>query len=223
MGCWSGTGRVPLPLKLLLLNLAAVRAAIERLEISSATPLVLRTDSQGRPPATNRRRSPSPVPRYRQNQQLSRPRSHSPQRDHVAKRLRLDEPNAFIAFGPLADSAETPQKHFELHLRTAIPQFRLEAPYAVELDPGFAAHVRITVKSVPVARALMDAWATQKVAGYAKIKMVAMTSASGQEPVRNGVSRPQLTHRGEANLGNPPHHSRPSTSNHARSSEPGRR
>ncbi|KAJ6468806.1 hypothetical protein C8R45DRAFT_1167470 [Mycena sanguinolenta] len=205
-------------------DLAAVRAAIERLEISSAIPLVLRTDSvQGRPPATTRRRSPSPVPRYRQNQQLSRPRSHSPQWDHIAKRLRVEEPNAFIAFGPLADSVETPQKLFELHLRTAIPQFRLEAPYVVELDPGFAAHVRITVKSAPVARALMDAWATQNVAGYAKIKMVAMMSASGQEAARGGIARHQFIHRADVNPGNPPHHSRPSTSNHARSSEPGRR
>ncbi|KAJ6558936.1 hypothetical protein B0H10DRAFT_2240672 [Mycena sp. CBHHK59/15] len=204
-------------------RVAALETANKSLHIVGNS-LVLRTDSvQGRPPATTRRRSPSPVPRYRQNQQLSRPRSHSPQRDHIAKRLRLDEPNAFIAFGPLADSAETPQKLFELHLCTAIPQFRLEAPYAVELDPGFAAHVRVTVKSVPVARALMDAWATQKVAGYAKIKMVAMASASGQEPARNGIARPQLIHRGDANPGNPPHHSRPSTSNHARSSEPGRR
>ncbi|KAJ6452793.1 hypothetical protein C8R45DRAFT_1193496 [Mycena sanguinolenta] len=179
-------------------DLAAVRAAIERLEISSAIPLVLRTDSvQGRPPVTTRRRSPSPVPRYCQNQQLSRPRSHSPQRDHIAKRLGVEEPNAFIAFGPLADSVETPQKLFELHLRTAIPQFRLEAPYVVELDPGFAAHVRITVKSAPVARALMDPWATQNVAGYAKIKMVAMTSASGQEAARGGIARHQFIHRAD--------------------------
>ncbi|KAJ7906718.1 hypothetical protein B0H13DRAFT_1880312 [Mycena leptocephala] len=110
-----------------------------------------------------------------------------------------------------------------LHLRTAIPQFRLEAPYEVELDPGFTAHVRVTVKSVPVARALMDAWANQKVAGYAKIKMVAMASASGQELARNGVAQPQLVPRGDVIPGNHRHHSRPSTSNHARSSEPGRR
>ncbi|KAJ6505016.1 hypothetical protein C8R45DRAFT_1180965 [Mycena sanguinolenta] len=165
--------------------------------------------SAGRPPVTTRRRSPSPVPRYRQNQQLSRPRSHSPQRDHIAKRLRVEEPNAFIAFGPLADSVETPQKLFELHLRTAIPQFRLEAPYVVELDPGFAAHVRITVKSAPVARALMDAWATQNVAGYAKIKMVAMTSASGQEAARGGIARHQFIHRADNQDG-----VKPTSSNH---------
>ncbi|KAJ7937559.1 hypothetical protein B0H13DRAFT_1852529 [Mycena leptocephala] len=101
----------------------------------------------------------------------------------IPKRPRLDDPNGFIAFGPLNESAETPQKQFELHLRTAIPHFRLEAPYTVRPGSDYEDHLRVTVKSTSVARALIDAWANQTVAGYTKVRMVEMTAGCGKEGV----------------------------------------
>ncbi|KAF8160152.1 hypothetical protein K438DRAFT_1776697 [Mycena galopus ATCC 62051] len=139
-------------------TLAALQVAISRLEITSAAPLVLRT--HGILP----QRSHSPP---RLNHQPFRTRSRSPPQGHASKRLRLDDPNGFIAFGP-SRVGRNPQKQFELYLRTAIPHFRLEAPYTVRSDSDYTGHLRVTVKSAQVARALIDAWAKQTVAAIPK-------------------------------------------------------
>ncbi|KAJ7310803.1 hypothetical protein DFH08DRAFT_822901 [Mycena albidolilacea] len=115
--------------------------------------------------SAHQRRSSSPTPHYPQNFQPSRPRSRSPLPAANAKRARLDDLNGFVAFGPVNDSAEPPQKLWELYLRTAIPGFRLEAPYAAYQDPNYPSHLRVTVKSRAAARALVDAWGKQTVAG----------------------------------------------------------
>ncbi|KAF8169751.1 hypothetical protein K438DRAFT_1774131 [Mycena galopus ATCC 62051] len=191
-------------------TLAALQVAISRLEITSAAPLVLRT--HGILP----QRSHSPP---RLNHQPFRTRSRSPPQGHASKRLRLDDPNGFIAFGPLTESAETPQKQFELYLRTAIPHFRLEAPYTVRSDSDYTGHLRVTVKSAQVARALIDAWAKQTVAGYSKVRMVEMAAAHGKEGPMNAPG----TQLQSASHGNA--HGRPqwrsSNVNQQRHSEPG--
>ncbi|KAF8185332.1 hypothetical protein K438DRAFT_1974038 [Mycena galopus ATCC 62051] len=193
-------------------TLAALQVAISRLEITSAAPLVLRT--HGILP----QRSHSPP---RLNHQPFRTRSRSPPQGQVPKRLRLDDPNGFIAFGPLTESAETPQKQFELYLRTAIPHFRLEAPYTVRSDSDYTGHLRVMVKSAQVAHALIDAWAKQTVAGYSKVRMVEMAAAHGKEGPMNAPG----TQLQSASHGNA--HGRPqwrsSNVNRQRHSEPGGR
>jgi hypothetical protein len=74
---------------------------------------------------------------------------------------------------------------FELHLRTAIPEFRLDAPYTVMADPAYRDHLRVTVKTELLARLLTAAWGKNTVAGYSRIKMVEMTSAIGNQRVEN--------------------------------------
>jgi hypothetical protein len=83
-----------------------------------------------------------------------------------AKRAHLDHLNGFVAFGPMNNSAEPPQKLWELYLRTLIPGFRLEAPYAAYQDPNYPSDLRVTVKSRAAARAVVDVWGKQTVAGY---------------------------------------------------------
>jgi hypothetical protein len=113
-----------------------------------------------------------------------RARSRSP----PTKRARTDELNGFISLGPLAESAELPQKHFELHLWTAIPAFRLKAPYTVQNDPSFPGHLRVTVASPVVARSLIDAWRKNTVAGYTNIKIIETTAATGKQLAGNGFN-----------------------------------
>ncbi|KAJ7254210.1 hypothetical protein C8J57DRAFT_1236933 [Mycena rebaudengoi] len=139
-------------------TLKELQAAIRRLEIVSAPPLIMRPRSPQRLAHSHTvpqpRQSRSPPPFHHQSRMAPRARSRSP----PTKRARTDELNGFISLGPLAESAELPQKHFELHLRTAIPAFCLKAPYTVQNDPSFPGHLRVTVASPVVARSLIDAW-----------------------------------------------------------------
>jgi hypothetical protein len=128
--------------------------------------------------------------------------------------------NGFVAFGPVNDSAEPPQKLWELYLRTAIPGFRLEAPYAAYQDPNYPSHLRVTVKSRAAARALVDAWGKQTVAGYAGVRMVEMAAAHGTDIARNGSAQPQSANRGDANFRQ---HARTPGGGRPRNSEPARR
>ncbi|KAJ7853111.1 hypothetical protein B0H13DRAFT_1904300 [Mycena leptocephala] len=163
------------------------KAAIARLELAPPPPLLLRSqrdsESHARHPA---RHSVSPPPHHSQSRVVSREsvshaHSQSPHREQPAKRQRRDEDNGYISLGPVGESAETPTRLFELHLRTTTPNFHLEVPYAMELDPTYRDHLRVTVKSEAVARSLTDAWVRNTVAGYAKIKMVRMRSAGGNQ------------------------------------------
>ncbi|KAJ7510784.1 hypothetical protein B0H11DRAFT_2269324 [Mycena galericulata] len=158
-------------------------------------------------------RAPSPA---HYSQPPSRPRSRSPVQLQSVKRPRTDFINGFISFGPLGRSAETPVKLFELHLRTAIPQFRLEK-YTVEVDRAYTDHLRVTLPSTDVARALMTAWARNNVAGYSKIKMFEMVSISGRQrlhatPAGHGSSRDDSNHGF-------PHPAQPSRSSYQRPSQ----
>ncbi|KAJ7747708.1 hypothetical protein B0H14DRAFT_2636716 [Mycena olivaceomarginata] len=201
-------------------TLAAVQAAIARLEITSAPPLVLRTNAAQGASASLLRHSSSPTPHYPQNFQPSRPRSRSPLPAANTKHARLDDLNGFVAFGPVNDSAEPPQKLWELYLRTAIPGFRLEAPYAAYQDPNYPSHLRVTVKSRAAARALVDAWGKQTVAGYAGVRMVEMAAVHGTDITRNGPAQPQSANRGDANFRQ---HARTPGGGRPRNSEPERR
>ncbi|KAJ6568758.1 hypothetical protein B0H19DRAFT_1373257 [Mycena capillaripes] len=170
-----------------------IQAAIARLELAPPAPLQLRSRSplstsfhlphgHGH---TSQRRSRSPPLQYPQTRVNPRPRSFSPPMHPAEKRQRANEPNGYIALGPVGDSAETLTRFFELHLRTAIPRFILEAPYQVQADPAFRAHLRVAVTSRAVARSLVEAWAKNTVAGYVNIKMVQMDDATGNQAIRN--------------------------------------
>ncbi|KAJ7677530.1 hypothetical protein B0H17DRAFT_1139545 [Mycena rosella] len=127
----------------------------------------------------------------------------------------------FVSFGPLADSSETTVKHLELHVRTAIPNFWLEAPYEVKLDPNFQYHLRVAVTSAAAARALVQAWSKNMVAGYANIKMTEMLAASGTERARTLPIREQRDQYDRRDQGSGSR--APTTSNHSRNSESSRR
>ncbi|KAJ7882745.1 hypothetical protein B0H14DRAFT_2565139 [Mycena olivaceomarginata] len=113
----------------------------------------------------------SPRPATPSNHQVARRRSRSPEREGFAKtQCGPDDMKGFIAFGTVGDSAEAPLQLFEVHLRTAIPKFRLEAPYTAHPDPDYPHHLRITVAArLSLERSLMQ-WAKNTVAGYAGIK-----------------------------------------------------
>ncbi|KAJ7268952.1 hypothetical protein C8J57DRAFT_1227715 [Mycena rebaudengoi] len=135
-------------------TLKELQAEIRRLEIVSAPPLIvcprspqLLAHSHTVPQP---RQSKSPPPLRHQSRMTPRARSRSP----PTKRARTDELNGFISLGPPAESAELPQKHFELHLRTAIPAFTWWRP-----------------------RSPIDAWRKNTVAGYTNIEMVETTAA----------------------------------------------
>ncbi|KAJ7231121.1 hypothetical protein C8J57DRAFT_1581277 [Mycena rebaudengoi] len=130
------------------------------------------------------RQSRSPPPLHHLGRMASRPRSRLP----PAKRPRTDEPNGVISLGPLSDSAEPPQKHFEIHLWTAIPAFRLDAPCTAEKDASYPGYLRVTVTSQTVARSLIDVWRRNTVAGYTNIKMVETTAATGRQHAGNGFN-----------------------------------
>ncbi|KAJ7223661.1 hypothetical protein C8J57DRAFT_1253499 [Mycena rebaudengoi] len=158
-------------------TLKELQAEIRRLEIVSAPPLIvcprspqLLAHSHTVPQP---RQSKSPPPLRHQSRMTPRARSRSP----PTKRARTDELNGFISLGPPAESAELPQKHFELHLRTAIPAFHLVAPYTVQRDSSYSGHLRVTVTSRVVARSPIDAWRKNTVAGYTNIEMVETTAA----------------------------------------------
>ncbi|KAJ7907887.1 hypothetical protein B0H13DRAFT_1879224 [Mycena leptocephala] len=101
-------------------------------------------------------------------------------------------PKGFITFGPIAESAETNLRLFELHLRTAIPRFTLQGPYDVRRDPIYSWHSlrRVTVTDESAARALVEAWMQHSVEGYANIKMVQMADATGNTSVNLHSSAP---------------------------------
>ncbi|KAJ7444240.1 hypothetical protein B0H11DRAFT_2274892 [Mycena galericulata] len=210
-------------------DLDAVQAAIARLEIVAAPPLVLRARSPERrlnlhAPSRRGSRSP-PAAQYPKNQHLSRPRSRSrsPPGAQLAKRPRREDGKGFISVGPIGESAETNRKFFELHLRTAIPKFRLDSPYDVEADPAYKHNYRITVTSNAVARALIEAWGKNTVIGYANIKMFQMAGPSGTERTL-GDSKKSATPGSNSTRSHQDYAPRASTShNQARYSEPSRR
>ncbi|KAJ7923977.1 hypothetical protein B0H13DRAFT_2315986 [Mycena leptocephala] len=185
-------------------DLKAVQAAIACLELAPPPPLLLRSQ-----------RDPESHAQHPAHHSISPPPHHS------QSRWNRDEDNGYISLGPVGESAETPTRLFELHLRTAIPNFHLEVPYAVELDPTYRDHLRVTVKSEAVARSLTDAWVRNTMAGYAKIKMVQMRSAGGNQsaeinsyPNTWANSNGTRSYQGNATA---------SSSHAARYSQPGRR
>ncbi|KAJ7913821.1 hypothetical protein B0H13DRAFT_2325949 [Mycena leptocephala] len=92
-------------------------------------------------------------------------------------------------------------------IHTAIPSFVLEAPYQVKPDPSYPGHLRVTLASAAVVRSFIDAWRTQTVAGYTRMKISEMVPASGSERVGNNVNR-----NGDGRPGDyrPARHSEPS-------------
>ncbi|KAJ7674364.1 hypothetical protein B0H17DRAFT_1241403 [Mycena rosella] len=205
-------------------DLSALQAVVARLEIVSAPPLILRGRSP-QPPADSCGTVPAHRPLHTAHhpkaRAIIRPRSHSPRAEPAAKRARPTElERGFVSFGPLADSSETTVKH-ELHLRTAIPNFRLEAPYEVKSDPNFQYHLRVAVTSAAAARALVQAWSKNTVAGYANIKMTEMLAAFGTERARTLPIREQRDQYDRRDQGSGSR--APTTSNHSRNSESSRR
>ncbi|KAJ7488103.1 hypothetical protein FB451DRAFT_1529128 [Mycena latifolia] len=199
-------------------------------EFAGGLALVMRPRSPQRAPTpraqTHPHRSRSPPARYPDNHPSTRGRSISPPHGNPPKRPRNEDTRAFISLGPLAESADTEMKRFELHLRTAIPKFRLESPYEVHHDPSFPDHLRVAVVSRGVARALIAAWAGNNVPGYGKIEMREMVSASGRDfanapptaPLRAGGT----SHRDGERRGRPSG-SRTPANYGGRHSEPSRR
>ncbi|KAJ7166944.1 hypothetical protein C8R46DRAFT_1272047, partial [Mycena filopes] len=161
-------------------GLDALQVRLSQLEVSVAPPVVY-SRAPSAVPVISRTQSPSDRgPPLSYPPKMARGRDRSPEDIQQAKRARTDG-RAFISFGPLAESAETPIKLFELHLRTAITHFRLAAPYQVNQDPAYPHHLRISVVSNAVAGDLIAAWNRQTVAGYSKIKMVEMRDSTGRE------------------------------------------
>ncbi|KAJ7738955.1 hypothetical protein B0H16DRAFT_1759318 [Mycena metata] len=161
-------------------TLDALHATIARLEVAVAPPLMLRPRSPKGVPFTRRSNSPATTyPLSYPSTTMLRGRAPSPQEEHRAKRARTTEEKAFISFGPLPESAETDIKHFELHLRTAIPRFILQALYEVHRDPAYTAHLPITVVSREVAQDLINQWGRHSVRGYETIKMTEMLADKG--------------------------------------------
>ncbi|KAJ7933703.1 hypothetical protein B0H13DRAFT_1855947 [Mycena leptocephala] len=196
-------------------DLKALLVRIARLELAPPRALgqIPVASSVVQPP--KRRQSPPAHTTQRRTQ--SHGRSLSPPPDSKRARTAITPlPKGFITFGPVAESAETNLRLFELHLRTAIPRFTLQGPYDVRRDPIYSHSLRVTVTDEPAARALVEAWTQHSVEGYANIKMVQMADATGNTSVDLHSSAPN---RGIDRNSNPAQNANRSQ----RHSEPSRR
>ncbi|KAJ7113806.1 hypothetical protein C8R44DRAFT_740695 [Mycena epipterygia] len=155
---------------------AAIRQELDAVQATIAH-LTNRIELAPPPPLQTRSRSP---------RRGTSTRLQSPPK----KRIRTDyvELNGVLSIAPLAESAQTKLRLLDIYLGTPISSFRLDAPYDVRADPTYSHHLRVTVSSRSVARALVSAWSKNTVVGYTNIKMVEMVPTSDQARVEDNSS-----------------------------------
>ncbi|KAJ7670736.1 hypothetical protein DFH06DRAFT_1125029 [Mycena polygramma] len=128
-------------------ELAAIRAAITRLELRGPAPLRQRSRSRSPHLSTrDHKKEPNSV------------RPHSPVPDLPAKRQRTAQGEGFLRLGPLPQSDLLPLAYFDTLIKRVLPTFVVTGQYSTSMDPEHAYHLRVTLDSVSQMAALKKAW-----------------------------------------------------------------
>ncbi|KAJ7659563.1 hypothetical protein DFH06DRAFT_1130331 [Mycena polygramma] len=128
-------------------ELAAIRAAITRLELRGPAPLRQRSRSRSPHLSTrDHKKEPNSV------------RPHSPVPDLPAKRQRTAQGKGFLRLGPLPQSDLLPLAYFDTLIKRVLPTFVVTGQYSTSMDPEHAYHLRVTLDSVSQMAALKKAW-----------------------------------------------------------------